>query len=233
MYYRCKRLKSQAKKHFTLLEMLMAMVIFALIMAAVGSAVATVAVSWQRIGQHGEYIREFCQLENLADTAFRNAFIFHWPDSATGEIKTYFSGGQNELSLTYRHRIGVGREGGLRFLYLYLNENNELVAEYRPQPRLQEVRTSDLELEMLDFSREEDLVVEEEVLLREVADLEFFYAWEDVRGIVWHDSWDLDEYGDQLPLAILMRITNQRGEVLQFLRRIGGNSAIQKMDAKQ
>ena len=210
---------------FTLLEMLLAIAIFALVMAAVGFTMRGIIDSWRKIDSHGIYIREYRQLEQLANSAFRNAVVFYWKKPNTNTEMLAFDGLPDELWLCYTHRIGVAGEGGLRFLHLFRDEEGNLVAEYRPQPLL-----SDYDDDFASFGRDAEVEdkVEREVLQRGISELNFIYGDISSETLKWDDTWR-GKSKRRLPMAIQMELVWEDGRREVWLRRIAGNTEYQRM----
>ena len=147
------------------------------------------------------------RLDRIADTAFRNAIPFHWPDENNRNVQL-FRGKPAFLRLAYLHRVNDPAEGGLRFLELS-REESELVARYRRYPII----------------ADHDGECRREVIASGVRRLAFSYAFRENGEIVWQPEFDA-EAAETIPAAIRMDVEFENGQKVSFLRRTAGNSAV-------
>ncbi len=195
---------------FTLLEVVLAVSIFAMISAMVGGVLFSVERSYRSIRAQNEMLELKMRLESFADSTLRNAVPFCWTDTEHLTKRQIFLGEERRLIFAYLHPAFGGKETGLRFVELSLSSDCELVARYRSEPLLY-WDESDFE-----FS-------ESEVLASGVQNLHFCYADKESGEIVWTSEWDR-ELDDRIPLGIGMSVELNDGTVLKYLRRTAGSS---------
>lgn len=97
-----------------------------------GSILFSSQQGWSVVRESSAELETLQRLDRIADTAFRNAIPFHWPDENNRNVQL-FRGKPAFLRLAYQHRVNDPAEGGLRFLEL-CREESELVARYRRYP---------------------------------------------------------------------------------------------------
>ena len=122
------------KNSFTLLEIVLAVMIFGVIAGIISSILFTVQQSWIKIQKNTTTLESRIKTDLIADLVLRNAVPFSWKDH-DGKEKSVFYGDKEELFLAYRHRINSPEEQGIRFVKLYLKDGALMVA-YRAHPVL-------------------------------------------------------------------------------------------------
>ncbi|WP_176014488.1 type II secretion system protein GspJ [Victivallis sp. Marseille-Q1083] len=201
--------KCMIKRQFTLLEVVLAVMIFAVIGTLTSVVLFGVQQSYERITAGGRQLEARMRLDRIADVVLANAVPFVWPDG-NGKDRSIFYGQPDRVILGYRHRVNGGEESGLRFIELFCR-SGQLVARYRQQPILY------WESEP---GREE---ATEEVLLEAVKEVRFEYADRRREKIDWRGRWDEND-APRFPAAISMKIIESDGTELQYLRRTAGSS---------
>ena len=68
------------KRTFTLLEIVLALAIFSVIATLAGSILFSSQQGWSVVRESSAELETLQRLDRIADTAFRNAIPFHWPD---------------------------------------------------------------------------------------------------------------------------------------------------------
>lgn len=197
-----------SKRNFTLLETVIAVALLGVIASIITSILFTVQQSWIRVKKHTSELESRMKMDQVADLVFRNSIPFYWKD-LNGKEKSVFHGQPDELILAYRHRINSAEDTGIRFVRIFLADNN-LVASYRSQPIL--------------YWKEETMPgsLKEEVIVTGVESLYFSYADRINERIEWKNSWDKEN--KNIPLAINLKIKFEDGSIIQYLRRTAGSS---------
>ncbi len=197
---------------FTLLEMVMALAVFALAMTTVGMTVFSMQRSWRKITAEGASMQKMQMIDRIVDSAFRNAVPFHWKIDGNKEIMA-FSGKNDAVLLAYLHRIGRAEDGGIRFIRFYC-QNNQLLAEYRRSPLLPD--------------QQAEGAIDREVLASDIDRVSFQYADVADDKLVWYEEWDADKMLN-IPMAIQMKIWWKDGRSDVWLRRTAGSGQYQTL----
>ncbi len=195
------------ERRFTLLEVVLAMAILALIATLTGSVLFSVQQSWSRIQENTDLLNTRIKLDRIANSVFRNAIPFHWPDDEN-KNRQVFRGRGDFVRMAYLHRINHEAETGIRFLELSLRED-KLLARYRQYP-------------LLPDSPED---IQEEVLADKIERLSFQYAIRSGNEVLWQDDFD-EVAAENIPIAIRMTVDFADGNRVMYLRRTAGNSAV-------
>ncbi|MBT3290552.1 MAG: type II secretion system protein [Victivallales bacterium] len=208
------------RRRFTLLELIVAVAVFSLVMTVLYGFGRQVTVAWERMRRDQRAMARLMSLDRALDGILTNAVPFLWPepDADVGSSeKLVFEGREDSLLLATLHRVSTeGTDGAIRFVRLALRDG-DLVAEYAPRPFWDWNETGD--------------GGETSVLARDVSNVSFLYAdflpdrdaaWED--RLEWFSEWDLDEDKprQEIPLAIMVTVTWQNGNVESWLRRTAG-----------
>ena len=99
------------KRTFTLLEIVLALAIFSVIATLAGSILFSSQQGWSVVRESSAELETLQRLDRIADTAFRNAIPFHWPDENNRNVQL-FRGKPAFLRLAYLHRVNDPAEGG-------------------------------------------------------------------------------------------------------------------------
>jgi len=191
---------------FTLLEIILALSILTVIAALTGALLFAGQHSWQTIQENSDNLELRMRLDRIADSAFRNAIPFQWPD-LEGKNQQIFNGQHDSIRLAYLHRINSGTEGGIRFLEIF-QEGDELRARFRRYP-ITAVQSGPCRVE---------------TIARQVRSLDFFYAVREDDAIVWESEFEVEDVREGIPLAIRMVVEFEDGSRIQYLRRTSGCS---------
>lgn len=205
--------KIKNKSKFTLIELVLATAIFAVLMFTTGMGLMSVQQSWRRIHYHSEKLKNLMAIDRLVELSFRNIIPFTWPDEDTEKEKQIFTGDKNTVLFATIHRINEGDPNALRFIKLYL-ENGCLIAEYRNTPILNKSKNQSPE------------GIRKEILATGIAQLSFLYLKNNESDEVeWVDDWQEDDPNDEvtIPLAIQMTVEWQNGDRYSWLRRTAGS----------
>ena len=191
---------------FTLLEMVIAVAIFAMVMLTAAMGMVTIQKTWNSITLQNQKMRSLQVIDSVADSVFRNAVPFTWPDE-TNTSKIVFSGKSDSVILAYRHRINNVEDGGIRFVSLFLDKGS-LVAAYRKTPILPwdgKVNVTEMDSESL---------------AENVKSISFLYADRKTQNVSWTPNWD--EKSVNIPLAIQIKVEWLDGESEVWMRRTAG-----------
>jgi len=203
--------RPQSKRSFTLLEVVLATALFAVVVTFTAMTVASVVRSWTGITEHSTRLEAMRKVDMLADTSFRNAIPFKWADDNNKE-RQIFVGDKSTATMACICRVGDPLQGGLRFVRIYLEEDGSLVAEYRPEP-------------ILFWKMDQQGEMRREVISVDVQSVSFLYADLENDELVWKDDWedDVDNPNPNIPLAIQMEIEWKDGSSERWLRRTAGS----------
>ncbi len=194
---------------FSLLEMMAATAILALVGLIIGVSLSAFARSWQHAEQAGNLLERNQALDRVAETLLRGAVPFQWQDRDTLEQRYVFKGDVDELYLTALNR-SYGGADALRFARLY-RDGDRLLCDWSTTP-------------LLPWRDLGDQKYTTEPLSGSVSEIYFRYAYEDDNGdVAWDDTWDEDER-EGIPLAIQLTVEWTDGTRERWLRRTAGTS---------
>lgn len=199
---------------FTLLEVVLAVTIFAVMTGMVAGIVYALPRTWNTLNSEAARLEGLTRVDRFADLVVRNAVPFAWTDDY-GKRSQVFTGHEDWVLLAARRRItGDGSDGGFNFVAFGLRDDR-LTVEYRGEPILFWEKDGD------DIVRDS---VREEVLIDGVKRLTLRYAdWADGE-LKWREEWDCEEKKEQIPAAIAWELEFNDGSVVKYLRRTAGNS---------
>jgi len=196
------------KNSFTLIEVVVALAIFATVMTLAGAGLSASVRSWEKVGRAKDRLAERVAIDSLANNVIRNAIPFTWPDSISKKEKPVFKGERDSLRVASRRWMGSIAEGGILFVELSCR-NGSLLARYSKIP--------------ITDATPEPGALSEEVIASGVERISFLYADRNEREeIIWQESWD-SEQNENLPLAIQMKIDWRDGRSEVWLRRTAGS----------
>ena len=194
------------RRRFTLIEMILAAGLLAVVMCVAAMALRSAQQTWQSVDGAKLRMERLLAVDSIAENAFRNTVNFTWFDGVHKE-RLCFDGQPDTVMFPYLHRVTTREEGALRFIRLYLEDGN-LTAAYRPYPMLADDDVKKCEIE---------------TLAGEVKAVSFRYAFTEDDKLVWFDRWDNDKLRN-VPSAIEMTVTFTDGGEFRWLRRTAGNS---------
>ena len=194
---------------FTLLEVVLAVAIFSVASLLIVATLFSMQRSWSRIKRQAGQLKTYQGIDRVVDYAVRNSVPFKWRDSGLKD-RLIFKGDSDELILAYLHRVTNIKQGGIRFIKLFV-ENGKLIAFYRHTPIL--------------YWLNENLesTCQKEVIADGVENISFLYADREANGITWSDDWN-EEIEKNIPLGIQMTIKFKDGRKISWLRRTAGSS---------
>ena len=208
------------RRHFTLLELAIAVTIFMMVAVALFAFSGHISQSWGSITTERNRLAELLAMDRTIDSIFSNAIPFLWREREDGLVKVvpFIVAEGDFLRIAYLHRLNDTEKGAIRFVELFL-EDGDLKALYTERP----------------FINWEDISDERKkvsILTTGVESISFLYAdfssdvsvnWNE--RLFWRDSWETeDSERKDIPLAIQIRIKWQDGREEAWLRRTMGNS---------
>ena len=204
------------KSLFTLVELIAAMAVLALIGSASAAALAGFQRSHNKVAMLSERLERNRKLDKVAEL-MGNTIPFFWKDETDdNQEHLVFDGMEDELYFTAMRLPNNEGKGAFIFVRLYLNDDNALACDYKDTPLLPWLES------------DEQSNVKTVILAENVASLTFTYAdYDDEDEIEWLEVWDQDddEYLDRLPAAVGFTVEFENGEKLSYLRRTAGLSA--------
>ncbi len=205
------------KSFFTLLELILASLIFAMLAFTAGLGVLAIQQSWKRIHHHSERLKNLMAIDRMVELCFRNIIPFTWPEEDTKKEIPIFTGDSDKILFATLHKINTGDFNAIRFVRLFL-ENGNLVAEYRNTP----IRKDETE---------NDGIIKE-ILATDIKDLSFLYLDRDeTENVKWENDWveDYESGNANAPLAIQMTVEWNNGDKYSWLRRTAGAGASESL----
>lgn len=201
-------------RKFTLIEIVVAVALFAVVSAIIAMALAGFQRSYDQVTRLSRNLERNRALDRIAEQ-LANAIPFAWPNADEDNVEQLvFEGKSDELWFAARGRAGADGKGALRFFRLYLDEDR-LQCDSRDLPLLPWVDLSEQPCRT-------------ETIADGVENLVFTYAdYNDDDEIEWLEDWDQDDadYENHLPPAIRMTVEFSSGESVTFLRRTAGIAA--------
>ena len=201
--------QANRRRHFTLVEMVVAMAVLVVVALILGTASAAFYNGYQRSVRVTERLKTCQTIDRVMDRLVRNLVPFEWEDELNS-TRLVFEGEPDSLHFVTLQRTYGSDRGAFLFVRIRV-EGEELIAEYSSYPRLpwEEQGTQD-------YSRE--------VLATQVRSVSFLYAEEEDDEIVFENSW-VEEDHESTPLAIQMTVEWLDGTTEQWLRRTAGSSS--------
>ena len=204
------------KRIFTLVELIAAMAVLALIGSAAAAALAGFQRSHDKVATLSARLERNRKLDKVAEL-MGNMVPFFWRDETDdNQEHLVFDGMENELWFSAMRLPDSQGRGAFIFVRLYINDDNALACDYKDTPMLPWLE------------QDEQSNVKTVILAENVENLIMTYADYDEDGeIEWLEVWDQDdeEYEDRLPAAVGFTIEFEDGERLSYLRRTAGLSA--------
>lgn len=204
--------------YFTLLEVILAIAIFMLVSSIAIMALTSTEKTLRKITAADNRLEARQLIDRLVNRIFKNAINFTWNDNNLQQ-QMIFTGKSDELLICYLHRIDPNKKSGIRFLKLFL-ENNNLVAEYSHIPILPWQSTNKK--------------ITREIIASGINSLSFSYANINLESKQPNilNSWD-NENTSYLPLGIQLEIEWNNGSKDVWFRRTAGAGYEQQLGRRR
>ncbi len=195
------------KTHFTLVEIVLAIAILLMIVGIAMLALSSAEQTLRKVKTVNHRLQQYQAIDRLVNRAFKNAIYFTWPDKNSRQ-QLLFDGQAHALFLCYLHRISPNSHSALRFLKLYL-ENQQLIAEYSDTPLLPEDENSP--------------TVKREIIASGISEITFLYAKVNPQSQTVNllDHWDTQQE-HYIPAGIQLQIKWENGQSERWFRRTAG-----------
>lgn len=208
-------------KFFTLVELIAAMTILALIGTASAAALAGFHRSHEKVAKLSNRLERNRKLDKVADL-MTNMIPFFWPDETDDDRENLvFDGLEDELFFTAMQLPDSAGRGSFMFVRLYVDDDSNLACDYKTTPLLPW-----LEMD------EQQSSLKTQILASNVVSLTMTYGdYDDDDEIEWLEVWDQEDndYKNRMPAAVGFTIEFEDGERLSYLRRTAGLSAYSGM----
>jgi len=206
-------MRTGRRLRMTLIELLAAAAVLALLTALLFAAGSGIMHSWTRLRNEDARFREVMALDRLLQSLIPNAVPFVWPDP-DGQDRLMFRGEPDRLRIAVRRRPFRAGDTAIRFVSLFLRDD-ALTAAWIDRP---------------DFRWEDAESAQESILARNVAAVNFQYAdWDADQGVFWTDEWDPDGERLDVPSGILVVVRWNDGRVESWLFRTSGNGWFERL----
>jgi len=216
------RQKSNTRKYFSLLEMVMATAIFAILMVTCGLGLLSIQQSWKKIHYHSDRLKSILAIDRVVELSFRNIVPFTWPEKETKTEKSIFVGDSDKILFGTMHRINKGDSNALRFIRLYA-QDGKLVAEYRNTP--------------ITKDNKEDAGIQTEILATGISAVSFLYlSYDESNALAWIEDWDEEKNKLNkvlLPVGVQMTVQWENGDSHSWLRRTAGSGKTQSLGIRK
>ncbi len=214
--------KSNTRKYFTLLELVLATAIFAVLMVTCGLGLLAIQQSWKKIHFHSDRLKSILAIDRVVELSFRNIVPFTWPTKDTKTENSIFVGDSDKILFGTMHRINKGDSNALRFIRLYA-QDGKLVAEYRNTP--------------ITKDNKEDAGIQTEILATGISAVSFLYlSYDESNALAWIEDWDEEKNKLNkvlLPVGVQMTVQWENGDSHSWLRRTAGSGKTQSLGIRK
>ncbi len=187
---------------FTLIEIMVASIVFMLVLVVVVAFSREMVNSWERLQREQKRFTNLMSLDRALDGMLTNVIDFKWRDEEKEEFQI-FQGEVDRVQFAYLHNLNSLDDGALRFVQLQVADN-QLLALYQERPFLTA------------FEPGEEARVS--MLAEGIDDISLSYAdWVPDQGVDWLDEWDVER--EELPLAFMITVRWLDGREESWLRR--------------
>lgn len=207
------------RSDYTLIELVVAVAIFATVILMASMGLMSVQQTWRRIHSHGERFNNMLKIDRVIENSFRNIIPFSWTEKDTQEERPVFLGEPERIIFASRHRITSTSFSAIRFVSLFLDDD-KLIAEYRDSP-------------ILEWSKDEN-GLKREVLAHDVESIKFRYAdLNESESIDWIEDWDEENSKNFMPLAVQLEVVWKDGTKERWLRRTAGSGKFETFGVRE
>ena len=200
------------KKNFTLIEILIATAITAVLISLLALVNSSASQTWETVNQRSSQLQDMILVRQSLGKIVQNA-VPYFHDTEDEYFYNAFMGEPNTFRLASIQRINNLKDGGMIFAQL-LVENEQLIIRHQNQPWDQTYSTQ----------------LQDSVILEDVSKIECSYAFtEEDREISWTETWNEEEH-DILPLGIQISVTFLNDDQEHFIWRTAGNSRYERWE---
>ncbi len=198
------------RNSFTLMEMLAAIAVLAIVGAICGVSLNTLAKSWERARKAADRLGRNQAIDRFAENYLRNIIPFRWKLEENGEEEILFRGDGVELYASCQQRVYGKTDYPFLFFRLYCEEE-KLKCDYSSTPLLPDTPLINGQ------------ILHTETLAANLRSLKFMFADYDGEQLTWQESWPEDR--EAVPLAIQLILEFTDGSREAWLRRTAGSAA--------
>lgn len=201
-------------RHFTLLELMIAMVIFMMLLIVLFTAANAVTGSWERLTAEANHFSAVMSLDRTLDTVLPGIVPLRWRDAENAPIPTFY-GEPDQMTFVYRHQLHNIDDGALRSVLLFV-EDRTLYAIYQERP-------------FLGFDTPSEHAGTT-ILAEGIERIECWYAdWTPDNAVEWVDAWNTEADRFEVPLGVRIDVFWENGYQESWLRRTAGNGADEQL----
>jgi len=205
------------RRNFTLMEVIIALGLFVMISLICMTMITSMMNSLESQKKRSKHIQMVTGIDKSVRKMFGNMVEFSWRDEDNQKIPHFF-GTMDLVRFVHLNRVNDTDDGGLRFVEIYVDEDQQLVAHYQTRPFLNAEEKS------------ENAYLS--VLAEKVESVSFRYASlpeNEKTGdtLEWIEEWEDDRL--DIPLAMLMTVTWQDENTESFMWRTSANSFYERL----
>ena len=207
------------RRHFTLIEVLIALALFAGLAVTCVSLMQAVAGSMESQSIRSKHVDSLVTLDRTVKKLFTNMVPFRWRD-IDNQAVPHFVGASDFMRFAHLNRVNDLNDGGLRFVELFVDDDGNLIANYQTRPFREGTEINE--------------TAYRSILSTAVSSVTFQYASvpEDEQAsenIAWFEEWEEDRL--DIPLSVMMTVTWQDETSETFMWRPAGNSYYERWGA--
>lgn len=205
---------------FTLLEVLIATILFAGLSFALFGYSSYATSAWQQLQVRRNQLAEVLTVDRALQGILPHVIPFNWPDPDAETITEipFLVANPDSLRCAYLHRLNDLEEGAIRFCEIFVADNNLLI-RYSDRPFINWEDAGDR--------------VWTSTIAENVESIQFQYAdwqaditadnWQD--RAIWTDTWENTDDNERfdVPLAVSIQINWLDGRSHTWFRRTMGN----------
>lgn len=201
------------KNKFTLLELLIACAVTAIITAVAGAVIYTFPRSYEEMEMQTGRLQQLMAMEGYADNIVKNAIPLSWKDHNGSERQIFY--GDKDIMILASRNPSAESEGPV-FSVMGIR-NDQVVVQYRNTP-------------VLFWEKESENIMPEtlteEIIADGVESLQIYYGQWENGVLVWLEDWDEETNRNKtyLPPVIAWKVVFEDGSIINYIRRTCGNS---------